>query len=1205
MTQKEQVEVVRRFKEGNFNTMVSTCVGEEGLDIGEVDLIIFFDVSKSPIRLIQRMGRTGRKREGRVIVLLTEGKQEAIYNSAIYSKNSIKKALLDKNRLIPYLSRAPRMVPKGITPICHKMELKPQATFVGKKAAERKKSSKKQKEVEVSTATPSVSTTTLVKDTSYAVSNGYLTTNELDEWTNKFKLNSEETIKVPKLKSRVESWCMSRNDIMEKLKRDQEKSAISAPNEIDLSEWILWQDSYQKRHYISQSKTSQLFENALDFIRNGNEVLTSLHPSTERQISLLQGADNYMEQNPEETEIPKTIDKEESGSPYKTNGANIEKIVSQSPIEFEKDLDEGIGTPKHILDVVENEQTLLNEDDDDSQFWQSWFPIDEAVCKLSIRPVPDTMKMLKSIPDPKIIEAFDINASWKKIDKEFKDNSSEANVHTNLSARCEFVGKPKCDSKSQDKCSGNLSLNVMSKQMIKGYESLLTSTPSANIPRNTNLSNISPIINENSRLNTSRKLTKFRAIPEEDEENNEELESSNKTCQQNSVYTATQLVSFVNKTSLNATNDINTRDIQNLNIESRKLMKNKSGMIQNSVNLTAEERKIVQKLSFDDTDKISDSLKEAFNISYDDVVIRGCPILPKTPNPNSERNHVPCEIEQLSINSSFVSNNGRNCPTAHRTLNDLVECSFISKDISSDRQLYVSSFDIVLDDRISLHSESDISTHTFIHDTDFKLPDLQAYETKSKTPSRSKKQDKSPSKLSPARLEIDEKPIPSGPMKKNFVGYDHTDIPDHFDREVFSQLPPDIQNELLQNEGSNVSLHHTKSPDDNNIQSQIFVCKAKGKRVLISSSEEDLPSDSDSPIVNRYPKVLKKNSESDTSENDQSVNLVEMKNVPTSLKSSHCRARKFIDMEAVLSQSGDDFADSISEEAGIDGYEASFVDDATQKPTENIDQQAIYLRSVRSPVLQPIINRPPRKQMRREDIFSQFDDIEDEYDLQDSFVVDSDAIEYESKTDPLDFIDEFDDKTYKDPKAKGEKSKLKGRKRGRILTKACSSSSDEEQRGKYIGKPKRLLNTPKSDEKTNNDTVNDSTHQNEINIDSEASIHNGNAGNIQPGKINVTETEEIKRTCSYESHLQSPKPHKPDLLTAPSVQNKDQQRHSVLISALELQKAQEVVSLLRHDHGINVVVSRTGIDVGASYMMSSRCALIRVVTQEFCNASNR
>ena len=62
-----------RFRTGGYNTLVATCVGEEGLDIGEVDLIVLFDVSKSPIRLVQRMGRTGRKREGRIVVLVTEG----------------------------------------------------------------------------------------------------------------------------------------------------------------------------------------------------------------------------------------------------------------------------------------------------------------------------------------------------------------------------------------------------------------------------------------------------------------------------------------------------------------------------------------------------------------------------------------------------------------------------------------------------------------------------------------------------------------------------------------------------------------------------------------------------------------------------------------------------------------------------------------------------------------------------------------------------------------------------------------------------------------------------------------------------------------------------------------------------------------------------------------------------------------------------
>ena len=58
---------------------MATCVGEEGLDIGEVDLIVCFDAHASPIRLVQRMGRTGRKRDGRIVILVTEGKEEQVH----------------------------------------------------------------------------------------------------------------------------------------------------------------------------------------------------------------------------------------------------------------------------------------------------------------------------------------------------------------------------------------------------------------------------------------------------------------------------------------------------------------------------------------------------------------------------------------------------------------------------------------------------------------------------------------------------------------------------------------------------------------------------------------------------------------------------------------------------------------------------------------------------------------------------------------------------------------------------------------------------------------------------------------------------------------------------------------------------------------------------------------------------------------------
>jgi Fanconi anemia group M protein len=71
-------QVMEKFKAGGYNTLISTCVGEEGLDIGEVDLIVCFDAHKSPIRLVQRMGRTGRQREGRIVMLVTEGKEHAV-----------------------------------------------------------------------------------------------------------------------------------------------------------------------------------------------------------------------------------------------------------------------------------------------------------------------------------------------------------------------------------------------------------------------------------------------------------------------------------------------------------------------------------------------------------------------------------------------------------------------------------------------------------------------------------------------------------------------------------------------------------------------------------------------------------------------------------------------------------------------------------------------------------------------------------------------------------------------------------------------------------------------------------------------------------------------------------------------------------------------------------------------------------------------
>lgn len=81
MSQVEQKQVIENFKKGLNNILVCTSIGEEGLDIGEVDLIIFFDATASLVRNIQRMGRTGRKRDGKVVLVLTK-KEMAKFNQS-------------------------------------------------------------------------------------------------------------------------------------------------------------------------------------------------------------------------------------------------------------------------------------------------------------------------------------------------------------------------------------------------------------------------------------------------------------------------------------------------------------------------------------------------------------------------------------------------------------------------------------------------------------------------------------------------------------------------------------------------------------------------------------------------------------------------------------------------------------------------------------------------------------------------------------------------------------------------------------------------------------------------------------------------------------------------------------------------------------------------------------------------------------------
>ena len=96
LTQKEQKSIIKSFRKGEYDVLLSTSVAEEGIDIPAVDLVVLYEPVPSEVRMIQRRGRTGRKRTGRVKVLVTEGtRDEAYYWSSIRKEDRMKNQLIN------------------------------------------------------------------------------------------------------------------------------------------------------------------------------------------------------------------------------------------------------------------------------------------------------------------------------------------------------------------------------------------------------------------------------------------------------------------------------------------------------------------------------------------------------------------------------------------------------------------------------------------------------------------------------------------------------------------------------------------------------------------------------------------------------------------------------------------------------------------------------------------------------------------------------------------------------------------------------------------------------------------------------------------------------------------------------------------------------------------------------------------------------
>jgi ERCC4-related helicase len=121
MKQSEQKQVLSDFSSGECNLLVATCIGEEGLDIPNVDLIVCFDAITSPTRALQRQGRTGRHGEGKIIYLLTAGQEEDRFNQSASVMKKLHSQLKEAETHFNLSEKIIRMLPRefGIPKMAH------------------------------------------------------------------------------------------------------------------------------------------------------------------------------------------------------------------------------------------------------------------------------------------------------------------------------------------------------------------------------------------------------------------------------------------------------------------------------------------------------------------------------------------------------------------------------------------------------------------------------------------------------------------------------------------------------------------------------------------------------------------------------------------------------------------------------------------------------------------------------------------------------------------------------------------------------------------------------------------------------------------------------------------------------------------------------------------------------------------------------
>jgi ERCC4-related helicase len=94
LSQKEQINVIKDFNADYYNCLITSPIGEEGLHIPSADIAVFYDSVPSEVRTIQRRGRVGRTKVGKMILLLTKDTIDESYYWTSFRKEKRMKSIL-------------------------------------------------------------------------------------------------------------------------------------------------------------------------------------------------------------------------------------------------------------------------------------------------------------------------------------------------------------------------------------------------------------------------------------------------------------------------------------------------------------------------------------------------------------------------------------------------------------------------------------------------------------------------------------------------------------------------------------------------------------------------------------------------------------------------------------------------------------------------------------------------------------------------------------------------------------------------------------------------------------------------------------------------------------------------------------------------------------------------------------------------------